>query len=68
MEGVEINDIEYADEKEANDEEWNLSMITRGFKVKFTKDWEKWIVDWSCEDNFVSWGMWATYWQEYKDE
>ena len=68
MEDAEIDDIEYAEEKEVKDEEWNLSAITRDFKAKFTRDWEKWIIDWYCEANFVSWGMWSTYDQEYKDE
>jgi len=43
-------------------------MITRDFKAYYTKDWENWILSWTCEADFVRWGLWATYNEEYKDE
>ena len=68
MEYDELKDIEYWEEQEVKDEEWNLSMITREFKVKYTKDWENWILDWVCEADFIRWGMWSTYHEEYMDK
>jgi len=67
VEWAELNDVEYWEEQEVKDEEWNLSMITRDFKAKYTKDWENWILDWECEADFVRWGLWSTYHEEYKE-
>lgn len=65
MEGAVLNDVEYWDEEEIIDEDWNLSMINREFKAKYTRDWQNWILDWVCEANFVQWGMWTTFNQEH---
>ena len=68
VEWAVLNDVEYWDEEEVLDEDWNLSIINRKFKAKYTRDWQKWALDWVCEANFVQWGMWATYEEEYLDE
>ncbi len=65
---AELDDVEYWDEEEVKDEEWNLSMIKRPFKAKYTHDWEKWILDWECEADFVQWGLGASFGEEYLAE
>lgn len=68
VENSVLNNVEYAEEQEQKDDEWNLSMITRDFKAYYTKDWENWILSWTCEADFVRWGLWTTYHEEYKEE
>ncbi len=68
IEWAELNDVEYSDEEEITDEDWNLTIISRNFKAKYTRDWQNWILEWTCEADFVRWGLWSTYHQEYLDE
>lgn len=62
---VAPDDVEYADEQEIKDENWEITIINLPFKIYYTKDWQNRIIDWVCEANFVQWGMWTTFSQEY---
>ena len=68
MEGAENINVEYADEEEERDEDWELSIIRIGFKAHYTKDWENWILPWECEASFLEWGIMASFDQEYLEE
>ena len=62
---VAPDDVEYADEQEIKDENWEITIINLPFKIYYTRDWQNRIIDWVCEANFVQWGMWTTFSQEY---
>lgn len=68
IEDTVLNNVEYGEEQEVRDEDWELSVINRKFKAYYTREWQNWILDWECEADFVRWGMATLYEQEYLAE
>lgn len=67
MGNAELINIEYWDEEEFRDENWNLMIINREFTVRYDSEWQKWIWPWLCEANFVQWWVSAIFNQAYMD-
>ena len=63
----EYIDTQREDEQQMVDEEWNLTIISRGFKAKYNRDGYQWILPWLCEADFVQWGIMTSFDQEYMD-
>lgn len=64
--GAKFDKIIWDENEEISaDDEWNTTMISRNFVVKYQKDWSNWEMPATCEASYLDWSLGTTFDQEY---